>query len=108
VNDDDEFEFTAPPNDWAGRLLMCWFDEYADTDWFGGGPEFDAKVASNFAAWREALRGQPVEAFLSDAETTLAAVILHSAEGLWNLASTPGWGRISACSSICPLSTAKT
>jgi uncharacterized protein (DUF924 family) len=77
VNDDeDELDFASPPEDWARQLLTFWFDEHGDADWFGGRPEFDAKVTTNFVAWRDALRGQPVEAFLSDAETALAAVIL--------------------------------
>lgn len=66
----------AAPDDWAAQLLVFWFDAHGEADWFGGGPEFDAKVRERFADWRKALRSQPVEAFLSDADTALAAVLL--------------------------------
>ena len=66
----------AVPDDWAGQLRSFWFDTHDVKDWFGGGPEFDAEVRERFADWREALRSQPVEAFLSDADTALAAVLL--------------------------------
>lgn len=65
-----------PPADWATQLLGFWFDEHGESDWFGGGPEFDAKVTKRFAGWRDALRSQPVEAFRKGVETSLAAIIL--------------------------------
>lgn len=64
------------PDDWAAQLLRFWFDEHGESDWFGGGPEFDAKVTERFARWGDALRSQPVEAFTIDADTALAAIIL--------------------------------
>lgn len=64
------------PDDWVNQLLAFWFDAHGAKDWFGGGPEFDAEVRERFASWREALRSQPVEAFLGDADTALAAVLL--------------------------------
>jgi uncharacterized protein (DUF924 family) len=76
TEDEDEFEFTPPPDDWAKQLLTYWFDEHGFADWFGGGSEFDAKVTARFTGWRDSLRSQPVEAFLFNAETALAAVIL--------------------------------
>ncbi len=65
-----------PPAGWAATLLRFWFDEHKDSDWFGGGPDFDQAVTHNFAGWRDAMRGQPVEAFTGDADTALAAIIL--------------------------------
>jgi uncharacterized protein (DUF924 family) len=64
------------PDDWAAQILRFWFDRHGESDWFGGGPEFDAKVTERFAGWRDTLRSQPVEAFFQDAETALAAIIL--------------------------------
>jgi uncharacterized protein (DUF924 family) len=64
------------PDDWPAQVLHFWFDEHGEPDWFGGGPEFDAKVTEPFAGWRDALRSQPVDAFTQSAETALAAIIL--------------------------------
>ncbi|MFM6852527.1 MAG: DUF924 family protein, partial [Sphingopyxis sp.] len=64
-----------PPADWPAQVLRFWFDEHGMGDWFGGGPAFDAALAP-FADWRDALRGLPVDAFLADAQTALAAIIL--------------------------------
>jgi uncharacterized protein (DUF924 family) len=64
------------PNDWAAQLLRFWFDEHGESDWFSGGPEFDADVTARFADWRNELRSQPVEAFTDGANTALAAIIL--------------------------------
>jgi uncharacterized protein (DUF924 family) len=64
------------PDDWAAQLLRFWFDEHGESDWFGGGPEFDADVTARFADWRNKLRWQPVEAFTQDTNTALAAIIL--------------------------------
>jgi uncharacterized protein (DUF924 family) len=74
VNDDDP-DVASPPADWAEQLLTFWFDEHGEEHWFGGGAEFDAEV-SRFTEWRDYLRAQPVESFLSDASTALAALIL--------------------------------
>ena len=75
-DEDEDVELAMPPADWAATLLRFWFEEHADADWFGGGPDFDQALTDNFAGWREALRSQPVEAFLGDAQTALAAIIL--------------------------------
>jgi uncharacterized protein (DUF924 family) len=77
MNDDEgEVEAAPPPADWARQILAFWFEEHGDSDWFGGGPEFDAKVTERFAGWRDALRSQPVEAFTAHADTALAAIVL--------------------------------
>lgn len=64
------------PGDWVAQLLAFWFNDHGAKDWFGGGPEFDAEVREQFADWREVLRSQPVEAFVGDADTALATVLL--------------------------------
>jgi uncharacterized protein (DUF924 family) len=75
-DDEDELASAPPPADWSEQILHFWFDDHDDASWFGGGPAFDAEVAKNFAGWHEALRGQPVDAFLTGSETALAAIIL--------------------------------
>ena len=50
--ENEDVELAMPPADWAAKLLRFWFEEHADADWFGGGPEFDQAVATNFAGWR--------------------------------------------------------
>lgn len=74
--DEDETEGTTPPTDWAPQLLQFWFEEHGDSDWFGGGPEFDFKITEHFAEWRDNLRNQPVETFTERSDTALAAVVL--------------------------------
>ena len=64
------------PLDWPAQLLAFWFDAHGEGDWFGGGADFDAAVAKNFADWREQLRSLPADHFTADARTALAAVIL--------------------------------
>lgn len=76
MSEEEEVDITRPPSDWARQLLSFWFEEHSLADWFGGGPEFDAKVTENFAGWHDALRSQPVEAFLEHADTALASIIL--------------------------------
>ena len=73
---DDDREPAAPPADWAAQLLAFWFDRHGMADWYGCGPDFDATVRALAGDWREALRAQPVEAFLTDPDTALAATIL--------------------------------
>lgn len=76
TDEDEDVGHAPPPADWPRQILSFWFDEHGDADWFGGGPEFDAEVAERFSGWRDALRSQPVEAFLEHADTALAAIIL--------------------------------
>lgn len=76
TDEEDDVEFSAPPDDWSRQLLGFWFEDHGEADWFGGNAEFDAAVTTRFTEWRHVLRGQPVEAFLFNAETALAAVIL--------------------------------
>lgn len=72
---DDEIQ-TAPPADWAARVLAFWFDAHGMSDWYGGGPEFDDAVRALAGDWRDALRSHPAAHFLTDADTALAASIL--------------------------------
>lgn len=74
--EDDDYDVVPPPTDWARQLLTFWFDEHGDSDWFGGGPQFDAKVTEHFAGWRDALRSQPVEAFTGHVDIALSSIIL--------------------------------
>jgi uncharacterized protein (DUF924 family) len=76
VSEDESHFAPPPPADWAAQLLSFWFVEHNDADWFGGGPAFDAEVTARFDGWREALRVLPTDHFLSDADTTLAAILL--------------------------------
>ena len=75
---DEEEEFLSPDNvpaNWAQQLLHFWFQEHGYDEWFGGGPAFDEKC-TRFADWRNALRSQPANCFLGDADTARAAIIL--------------------------------
>lgn len=74
--DDEEVELIDPPDNWAEQLLHFWFVEHDFANWFKGGADFDKAVTEQFAEWREALREQPTESFLTDPHTALAAVIL--------------------------------
>ena len=66
----------APPADWAAQLLAFWFGAHGQDDWYGGGPDFDEAVRTLAGDWREALRSQPAESFLTAPDTALAAAIL--------------------------------
>lgn len=74
--DDDECEAPPPSANWAEQVLHFWFIESGFADWFKGGADFDVRVKQALAGWREALRAQTVESFLTDAQTALAAIIL--------------------------------
>jgi uncharacterized protein (DUF924 family) len=76
MEEEDELDPGSAPADWAEQLLHFWFSESSDSDWFGGGPGYDAAVRERFAGWRDALRAYPTESFLTDPRTALAAVIL--------------------------------
>ena len=60
---------------WVSEVLAFWFSRSKE-DWWQGSPEFDEEISERFAIeWaRQARREAP--AFLADAETALAAVIL--------------------------------
>jgi uncharacterized protein (DUF924 family) len=73
---DDNETITPPPADWPVQLLHFWFTEHGDADWWHGGSDFDALVTERFDSWRAALRSLPLDHFLIDAQTTLAASLL--------------------------------
>ena len=75
AHDEDDIP-VAPPADWAAQLIAFWFDDHGKDDWYGGGPGFDEAVRALAGDWHEALRSQLPEAFLTDPETALAAVLL--------------------------------
>ena len=62
----------------AARVLEFWFVEHGRAQWFGGGPEFDAKLAAEFAEthlavaageawrWRETPEGRLAEIIVLD------------------------------------------
>ena len=76
IEDEDDLDLVLPPEDWAAQLLRFWFEDHQESDWFGGGPEFDEVVAARFAGWRDVLRGHMVDAFLGSPQTALAAILL--------------------------------
>lgn len=73
---DEDRPTAAPPADWAARLLAFWFDAHGMDDWYRGGDAFDDAVRDLAADWLAALRAQPADSFLTDADTALAATIL--------------------------------
>lgn len=74
--DDQNSVPAAPPADWAARLNAFWFDAHGESDWYGGGGDFDAAIRDLAADWHEALRERPADAFLADPDTALAAILL--------------------------------
>ena len=61
--------------DWRADVLKFWFG-LSDEEWWGGKPELDHRIKQNFLkAWAEK-RQLPVDAFLTDPISALAAVIL--------------------------------
>lgn len=66
----------APPADWADQLLRFWFQDHGRGHWYGGGDAFDEAVRDLAGDWHAALRSQPADAFLTDGDTALAALIL--------------------------------
>jgi len=61
--------------DWRDDILKFWFG-LEPPQWWNGGPELDQRIRQDFLElWREKQR-LPVDTFLSDPLTALAAVIL--------------------------------
>lgn len=62
-------------DDWRSDILDFWFG-LDDKQWWRGGDELDQQIRDRFLElWREK-RALPVDAFLADATTAIAAVIL--------------------------------
>jgi uncharacterized protein (DUF924 family) len=65
----------ASASDWRSRVLKFWFS-LDPKQWWDGDPELDHQVRENFLKlWMEK-RQLPVDSFLTDALTALAAVIV--------------------------------
>ena len=61
--------------DWRRAILTYWFGLKAD-DWWRSGPEIDEQVRDRFLKLWELKRQLPVDSFLGDPLTALAAVVL--------------------------------
>src|SRR3982750_597180 len=61
--------------DWRADVLKFWFGLTYD-EWWKGGPELDHRIKERFLKLWAAKRQLPVESFLDDPLTALAAVIL--------------------------------
>ena len=62
-------------NDWRANVLKFWFGLQPD-QWWNGGPDLDHRIKQNFLKLWFEKRQLPVDAFLTDPLTALAAVIL--------------------------------
>ena len=62
-------------SDWRADVLKFWFGLTYD-QWWRGGPEIDHRIRQNFLKLWAEKRELPVERFLGDPLTALAAVIL--------------------------------
>jgi len=62
-------------SDWRAEVLKFWFG-LAPDHWWRGGPELDHRIKQNFLKLWSEKRQLPVEAFLGEPLTALAAVIL--------------------------------
>src|SRR3954465_11420048 len=61
--------------DWRSDVLKFWFG-LDPKQWWNGGAEFDHRIKQNFLKLWAEKRQLPVDAFLDDPMTALAAVIL--------------------------------
>jgi uncharacterized protein (DUF924 family) len=61
--------------DWRAGVLKFWFG-LNPKQWWDGGPELDHRIRQNFLKLWSAKRQLPVDAFLTDPLTAVAAVIL--------------------------------
>jgi uncharacterized protein (DUF924 family) len=62
--------------DWVAAVLNYWLNEVGPDGWFDSTEEEDARCLHLFRALWDAQRDKPVSAFLEDADTALAAIIL--------------------------------
>lgn len=62
-------------SDWRAEVLKFWFGLDYD-QWWRGGPELDHRIRQNFLKLWAEKRQLPVESFVDDPLTALAAVIL--------------------------------
>jgi uncharacterized protein (DUF924 family) len=57
-------------------VIRFWFDELTEKDWFGGGPELDARIKDRFAATHAAVATGETFGWRTTAEGRLAEVIV--------------------------------
>lgn len=58
-------------------ILTFWFDHIGPDRWYGGDqPTLDQEIRQRFATLWEAERGSPIDRFLTDAGSAIAAIIL--------------------------------
>ncbi len=62
--------------DWVPAVLNYWLTEVGPEGWFDSTEEMDVRLTHMFRALWEALQDRPADAFLDDADTALAALIL--------------------------------
>ncbi|MBO9576429.1 MAG: DUF924 domain-containing protein [Sphingobium sp.] len=62
--------------DWVPAVLNYWLGEVGPDGWFDSTEEMDARLSHLFRALWEAQKGKPASAFLEDADTALAAIVL--------------------------------
>jgi uncharacterized protein (DUF924 family) len=61
---------------WAHDLLHFWFHELSPSDWFGSAPHIDEQLRRRHGKWLAALSRCSPSAFLRDAKTARAAILL--------------------------------
>jgi uncharacterized protein (DUF924 family) len=61
---------------WSSNVLTFWFTTLTPKDWYGGGPELDARIRTEFGDVHSLVVGTADEDLLVDADTALAAVIV--------------------------------
>ena len=61
---------------WVSEVLNFWFTECKPEQWFKKDPDFDERLRRRFLTFHEALALRGAEAFLADARTALAAVLV--------------------------------
>jgi uncharacterized protein (DUF924 family) len=61
---------------WVADVLHFWFEEIAPRRWFEKDDAFDQALRGRFLAVHASVAALPIEAYLTDAETALAAVIV--------------------------------
>ena len=61
---------------WAADLLYVWFHDLSEADWFGGSDALDQMLHRRFSASLRQFGETPIDAFLADRGTALAAILL--------------------------------
>jgi len=70
-HDDD-----SAPTSWVSDVLHFWFVDLARAQWFAGGAALDQTIRDRFLAVHRFVTAEPETVLLSDAPTSLAAVIV--------------------------------